>query len=187
MISGTGHDEGGFQKIKFCGGEARHDGLLYFWVDTCCINKQKKAELRHSINSMFRWYRYASRCCVYLMNVSTRKRKASDQSSEHTWNLSFRESRWFTRGWPLQELLAPAWIESFSLEGKRLGDKSSLQKQICKATKISHSALQARSLFQFHIDERTRWIDHRDTGQEEDKAYSSPGIFGVYLYGPCQW
>ncbi|KAH8586999.1 hypothetical protein B0O99DRAFT_527618 [Bisporella sp. PMI_857] len=181
VMSGTGQDKEGFKKIRFCGEQARQDGLPYFWVDTCCINKQNKAELRHSINSMFRWYRSASRCYVYLSDVSTRKRKASDLSSEHTWELSFRESRWFTRGWTLQELLAPASVEFFSLEGKRLGDKSSLQKQICKATNISPLALQGESLSQFHIDERMRWIEHRETGQEEDKAYSLLGIFGVSM------
>jgi hypothetical protein len=181
VISGTGQDKEGFKKIRFCGEQARQDGLPYFWVDTCCINKQNKAELRHSINSMFRWYHNTSRCYVYLSDVSTRKRKASEQSSEHTWELSFRESRWFTRGWTLQELLAPASVEFFSLEGKRLGNKSSLQKQICKATNISPPALQGESLSQFHIDERIRWIEHRETGQEEDKAYSLLGIFGVSI------
>jgi len=181
VISRTGQDKEGFKKIRFCGEQARQDGLPYFWVDTCCINKQNKAELRHSINSMFRWYRNASRCYVYLSDVSTRKRKASEQSSEHTWELSFRESRWFTRGWTLQELLAPASVEFFCFEGKRLGDKGSLQKQICKATNISLSALHAKSLSQFHIDERMRWIEHRETSQEEDKVYSLLGIFGVSM------
>ncbi|KAH8587315.1 hypothetical protein B0O99DRAFT_678190 [Bisporella sp. PMI_857] len=181
MISGTGQDKEGFKKIRFCGEQARQNGLPYFWVDTCCINKQNKAELRHSINSMFRWYRSTSRCYVYLSDVSTRKRKASDLSSEHTWELSFRESRWFTRSWTLQKLLAPASVEFFSLESKRLGDKSSLQKQICKATNISPLALQRESLSQFHIDERMRWIEHRETVQKEDKAYSLLGIFGVSI------
>jgi hypothetical protein len=181
VISGTGQDKRGFEKISFCGEQARQDGLPYFWVDTCCINKKDKAELRYSINSMFRWYRNASRCYVFLSDVSTRKQKASDQTFEHTWELSFRESRWFTRGWTLQELLAPASVEFFSFEGKRLGDKSSLQKQICKATNIPPSAVQGESLSQFHIDERMRWIEHRETGQEEDKVYSLLGIFGVSM------
>jgi len=170
VMGGTGQGKEGFKKIRFCGEQARQNGLAYFWVDTCCINKQNKAELTHSINSMFRWYRNASRCYVYLSDVSTRN-----------WEVSFRESRWFTRGWTLQELLAPASVEFFSLEGKRLGNKSSLQKQICKAINISPLALQGESLSQFHIDERMRWIEHRETGREEDKAYSLLGIFGVSM------
>ncbi|KAG9230476.1 heterokaryon incompatibility protein-domain-containing protein [Amylocarpus encephaloides] len=69
VIRGTGQDKEGFKKIRFCGEQARQDGLPYFWVDICCVNKQNKAELRHSINSMFRWYRNASRCYVYLSDV----------------------------------------------------------------------------------------------------------------------
>ncbi|KAH6703041.1 heterokaryon incompatibility protein-domain-containing protein [Leptodontidium sp. MPI-SDFR-AT-0119] len=141
VTSGNGQDKEGFEKIRFCGEQARQDGLPYFWVDTCCINKQNKAELRHSINSMFRWYRNASRCYVYLSDVSTRKRKASDQSSEHTWELSFRESRWFTRGWTLQELLAPISVEFFCRESKRISSKSSLEQQIHEIIGIPKSAL----------------------------------------------
>jgi hypothetical protein len=72
-------------------------------------------------------------------------------------------------------------VEFFSFEGKRLGDKGSLQTLICKATNISPFALQGESLSQIHIDKRMRWIEHRDTGQEEDKVYSLLGIFGVSM------
>lgn len=146
VMSRTGQDKDGFKKIRFCGKQARQNGLSYFWVDTCCINKKNKVELTHSINSMFRWYRNASRCYIYLSDVSVRKQIADDLSSEHTWELNFWQSRWFTQGWTLQELLAPALVKFFSLEGKQLGDKRSLQKQIYKATNISPSALQAKSL-----------------------------------------
>jgi hypothetical protein len=67
---------------------------------------------------MFRWYRNATRCYVYLSDVSATKRKANGRLAESTWELAFRASRWFTRGWTLQELLAPASIEFFSHEGK---------------------------------------------------------------------
>ncbi|KAF2195026.1 HET-domain-containing protein [Zopfia rhizophila CBS 207.26] len=113
LKNGTGKDKPGYEKIQFCGEQARQDDLQYFWIDTCCINKANKAELSQSINSMFRWYRNATRCYVYLSDVSTAKRKASGQSSEFTWEPAFRESRWFTRGWTLQELLAPGLVEFF--------------------------------------------------------------------------
>ncbi|PQE07169.1 hypothetical protein CJF31_00004831 [Rutstroemia sp. NJR-2017a BVV2] len=181
VINGTGQDKEGFKKIRFCGEQARQDGLPYFWVDTCCINKQNKAELRHSINSMFRWYRNASRCYVYLSDVSTRKRKASDQSLEHTWELSFRESRWFTRGWTLQELLAPTSVEFFCRESKRIGSKGSLEQQIHEITGIPKSALQGAYLSQFNDKERFSWIQPRQTTVEEDRAYSLLGIFDVQM------
>ncbi|KAF2195100.1 hypothetical protein K469DRAFT_615361 [Zopfia rhizophila CBS 207.26] len=180
MTNGTGEKKLGYEKIQFCGEQARQDSLQYFWIDTCCINKKNDAELSRSINSMFRWYRNAIRCYVYLPDVSTRKRKR-DGGSRDTWESDFRRSRWFTRGWTLQELLAPASVEFFSRERKRLGDKSSLRQQIYQITNISYSALQGDPLSQFSVEERLRWIEHRQTKLEEDKAYSLLGIFDVYI------
>ncbi|KAH8653204.1 WD40-repeat-containing domain protein [Tricladium varicosporioides] len=181
MINSTGEDKPGYEKIRFCGEQAREDGLLYFWIDTCCINKGNGAELSRSITSMFRWYQKAAKCYVYLSDVSARKRKASDQVFNCTWESDFRNSRWFTRGWTLQELLAPASVEFFSRERKRLGDKSSLRQLICEITNIPHSALQGDPISQFSVDERLQWIEHRQTKQEEDKVYSLLGIFNVYM------
>jgi hypothetical protein len=79
----------GYRKIQFCGEQARHDGLQYFWVDTCCIDKSSSNELAEAINSMFRWYQRAARCYVYLSDVSTLKRKASDTATECTWEYAF--------------------------------------------------------------------------------------------------
>src|ERR1700753_676062 len=53
---GTYANKTGFQKLLFCGKQAKHDGLQYFWVDTCCIDQTNNVELTESINSMFRWY-----------------------------------------------------------------------------------------------------------------------------------
>lgn len=80
VMSGAGRGKDGFKKIRFCGEQARKNGLSYFWVDTCCINKQNKAELTHSINSMFHWYRNSSRCYVFLSDFSTKERKADNLS-----------------------------------------------------------------------------------------------------------
>jgi hypothetical protein len=181
IVNGTGEVKPGYEKIRFCGEQARQNGLRYFWIDTCCINKRNDAELSRTINSMFRWYQKAAKCYVYLSDVLTRKRKASDKLSEYTWESDFRNNRWFTRGWTLQELLAPASVEFFSRERKRLGDKSSLRQLICEITNIPHSALQGDSLSQFSVEERLRWIEHRRTKLEEDRAYSLLGIFDVYI------
>ncbi|KAG9229631.1 hypothetical protein BJ875DRAFT_499792 [Amylocarpus encephaloides] len=181
IVNETGDIKPGYEKIRFCGEQARQDGLQCFWIDTCCINKKNNAELSRSINAMFRWYQNAAKCYVYLSDVSTRKRKASDRLSEHIWEKAFRESRWFTRGWTLQELLAPDSVEFFSREGEPLGDKSSLRSQICEITNIPHTALRRKPLSQFSVEERLRWIQHRQTKLEEDKAYSLLGIFDVYV------
>jgi hypothetical protein len=143
MIAGNGARKTGFNKIRFCGEQARRDRLQYFWVDTCCIDKSNAVELQEAINSMFRWYQNAVKCYVYLSDVSTKKRKASDSFIEYTWEPAFRFSKWFTRGWTLQELLAPGpgSVEFFSQEGDHLGDKTSLERQIHEITGITVSAL----------------------------------------------
>jgi hypothetical protein len=181
LMDRTGKSKNGFNKIRFCGQQAELHGLQYFWVDTCCIDKSKKGEEQKAINSMFRFYRNATRCYVYLSDVSATKRKASDRLAESTWELAFRASRWFTRGWTLQELLAPRLVEFFSREGKRLGDNCSLKQQIHEITGVPKLALQGTRLSQFSDKVRFSWIQYRQTKVEEDKAYSLLGIFGVEM------
>ncbi|KAF1971137.1 hypothetical protein BU23DRAFT_590766 [Bimuria novae-zelandiae CBS 107.79] len=173
----------GYEKIRFCGQQARQDGLQYFWVDTCCIDKTDKAELSHAIRSMFRWYHNAKRCYVYLSDVSIGKRKYDDMLTgiPHHWEPDFSTSQWFTRGWTLQELLAPSIVEFFSREGRKLGDKKSLKSLIQKITGISHKALDGIPLSQFSVDERLRWKEGRITKHDEDRAYSLQGILDVEL------
>jgi hypothetical protein len=181
IVNSTGEVKPGYEKIRFCGEQARQDGLLYFWIDTCCINKSNDAELSRSINSMFRWYRNATRCYVYLSDVSGCSVGGNHKCILRLWESDFRKSIWFTRGWTLQELLAPVSVEFFSRERGRLGDKSSLRTKICEITNIPHTALEGYPLSQFSVEERLRWIQHRQTTLEEDKAYSLLGIFDVYI------
>ena len=98
-----------------------------------------------------------------------------------SWESAFRKSRWFTRGWTLQELIAPPSVEFFSSEGKRLGDKKSLERQIHEITGMAVQALQGRALSEFSVDERLSWAEKRETKREEDKAYSLLGIFDIYM------
>ena len=95
--------------------------------DAFCIDKSSSAELSEAINSMFRWYHSATKCYAYLSDVSISSSIEDDQPSQWVWEPAFRKSRWFTRGWTLQELIAPASVEFFSVEGERLGDKKSLE------------------------------------------------------------
>ena len=126
LIDGTGKSKAGYEKIRFCGEQARRDGLQYFWIDTCCIDKSNNTELSEAINSMFLWYHNADKCYVYLRDVSRHALDANDRSSQLPWELAFRKSRWFTRGWTLQELIAPTSVEFFSKEGEQLGNRGSL-------------------------------------------------------------
>jgi len=182
LVDGAGKDKVGYKKLEFCAEQARNNGLEHFWVDTCCIDKSDPIEVQRSINSMFRWYRDATRCYVYLSDVTvTRKRKRQSEQSETPWISAFRASRWFTRGWTLQELLAPASVEFFAREGQCLGDKRSLEQQLHEITGIAVQALRDNRLSQFDIEERFEWAKKRETKYEEDWAYCLLGIFGVFM------
>jgi hypothetical protein len=181
LEDGTRKGKSGYNKLRFCAEQAKQNGLQYFWVDTCCIDQSNKAEVSREINSMFRHYRNASRCYVYLSDVSVLKRKASVRSSDNHWDDDFQASRWFTRGWTLQELLAPRSVEFFSCEGRRLGDRESLEQQIHEITGIPRTALQGTPLYHFSVNDRLSWMERRETEREEDKAYSLLGIFDVYV------
>jgi hypothetical protein len=177
LINNTGKSKAGYGKIRFCGEQARRDGLQYFWVDTCCIDKSSSAELTEAINSMFRWYQNAAKCYVYLSNLSIHDYSKSDHSSQS----AIRKSRWFTRGWTLQELIAPLSVEFFSLEGERLGDKRSMEKQIHDITEIAIQALRGDPLSDFSVPERMSWAANRETTRDEDRAYCLLGIFDIHI------
>ncbi|KAF7441498.1 NACHT multi-domain protein [Pyrenophora tritici-repentis] len=181
LQTGGGKTKPGYEKILFCGKRARRDNLQYFWIDTCCIDKANKAELAFSIRSMFRWYRDAASCYAYLSDVWKRKRKAGDRAAEISWEPAFRSSRWFTRGWTLQELLAPTTVEFFSQEGDSLGSKTSLQTIIREITSIPSEVLNGTPLSRFSVNERLRWAEGRTTGRVEDRAYCLQGILDVEL------
>src|SRR5271170_1469462 len=93
LMDGTGKSKAGYDKIRFCGQQAKRDGLQYFWVDTCCIDKSNSVELQEAINSMFRWYQKAAKCYVYLSDVSIRGNRNSCQDPNFTWKATFRTSR----------------------------------------------------------------------------------------------
>jgi hypothetical protein len=166
----------GYQKIFFCAQQAKRDGLDYFWVDTCCIDKSNNTELSEAINSMFRWYQNAKKCYVYLSDVENTTLNGDGDSES-----AFKQSRWFTRGWTLQELLAPKTVEFFSKEKVRLGDKESLKYVIHDVTGISVNALSGGDLSKFDVAERFSWAEKRQTTREEDGAYCLLGIFGTYM------
>jgi hypothetical protein len=171
----------GFKKIDFCAKQATNHGLRYFWVDSCCIDKSSSAELTEAINTMFRWYKNAAKCYVFLTDVSTPDDDAKDALKEDNWFLSFRRSRWFTRGWTLQELIAPTSVEFFSVEGNWLGNKHTLEVELQAITGIDIEALRGKDLSTFSVDERMGWASKRVTTREEDQAYCLLGIFDIYM------
>ncbi|KAH3958541.1 hypothetical protein HBH98_078060 [Parastagonospora nodorum] len=181
LLEGTGINKPGFKKLRFCSERAAADSLEYFWVDTCCINKATSVELSTAINSMFRWYQRAKKCYVYLSNVSVPNEVADAEAFRISWEQDFRRSHWFTRGWTLQELLAPASVEFFSCEGKRLGSRISLEREIHEITGIPTETLRGQKLSEFSVEERMSWAARRTTTVKEDKVYCLLGIFEVFL------
>ena len=183
LIGGTGKDKPGYRKVLFCGERARIDELKYFWVDTCCIDKSNSVELQEAINSMFCWYQDATRCYIYLEDVSSCRLDIDDENApiQLQCEAHFRDSKWFTRGWTLQELLAPHSVEFYSKEHIKLGNKRSLERQIHETTGIAIKALRGCPLSIFSIEERFGWALSRQTTRPEDWAYSLLGIFDVFM------
>ncbi|KAF7531972.1 hypothetical protein G7054_g8378 [Neopestalotiopsis clavispora] len=176
MSDRTGMTKPGYHKLKFCSNQASRDGLEYFWIDTCCIDKSNSAELTEALNSMYRWYQNAARCYVFLSDVSSPMPGPPDILPSTFWR-----SRWFTRGWTLQELIAPPQVDFYSLESQWLGNKISLRQPIHEITAIPFDALQGRMVTEFTVNERRLWAANRTTKREEDMAYCLLGIFGVFL------
>jgi hypothetical protein len=157
------------------------DELEYIWIDSCCINRDSGAELGEAINSMFRWYHDAVKCYVYLTDVSTSELGQDAGTTKPSYDTAFRKSQWFTRGWTLQELLAPSSVEFYSREGYLLGNRVSMERQINEITKIPVEALRGQPLSHFKVSERMSWTSGRQTTKKEDQAYCLLGIFEVYL------
>jgi hypothetical protein len=171
----------GFAKIVKTCKQARKDGLQYAWVDTVCIDKTSSAELSEAINSMFAWYSKAKVCYVYLSDVE-------DQPPDQLEPLDlFRKSRWFTRGWTLQELLAPANLIFYSKTWTEIGTKNALAILISEITGIDSLCLhQQKRIERYSVAQRMSWAANRSTTREEDMAYCLLGLFNInmpLLYG----
>lgn len=170
----------GFAKILKTCELAQKCGLKYAWVDTCCIDKSSSAELSEAINSMFRWYRKAVVCFAWLTDL------VPDDSSEPD-TAALKNCRWFTRGWTLQELIAPRMVEFYDAGWNLRGTKSSLKHLLTDITKIPGNVLESpESLHTLSVARRMSWVSERKTTRTEDMAYCLLGIFDVnmpLLYG----
>jgi hypothetical protein len=155
--------------------------LDWIWVDTACIDKSSSAELSEAINSMFKWYEESELCIVYLADVPSRPSIEEDDGN-------FRRSRYFTRGWTLQELIAPKTLMFYYDDWKQLGYRDGWERLLEDVTQIHMPALQCGKLEResFSIAQRMSWASGRQTTRPEDKAYCLLGIFNVnmpLLYG----
>ncbi|KAF2633882.1 HET-domain-containing protein, partial [Macroventuria anomochaeta] len=170
----------GFDKVEKTCEQAVRDGFDYVWIDTCCIDKSSSAELSEAINSMFAWYKGSSKCYAYLSDVDGLD--------------GFARSKWFTRAWTLQELLAPSHLQNggksgmdfFSSHWVKLGSKSDLSNMIKDICGIEKEYLEGQSIYSASISMRMSWAAERKATRSEDIAYSLLGLFDVnmpLLYG----
>jgi nucleoside phosphorylase len=171
----TARQKKGYRKIEACYVQAMKDGLSHAWIDTCCIDKTSSAELSEAINSMYEWYRSAQVCYAYLEDVLA----AEDP---HKQDSSFRRSSWFTRGWTLQELIAPTTVNFFAGDWTQVGDKVALADLIEEITNVSKDILLDRkNLSLASVAQKMSWASLRRTTRVEDEAYSLIGLFGVNM------
>lgn len=177
----------GYSKIRFALEQAQADGYSWLWVDTCCIDKSSSAELSESINSMYAWYQRAAACYAYLADVEAQPDPADEKFDRDRFLKQFGASRWWKRGWTLQELLAPRRLQFYSRLWRPLGDKSSLKEQIAGITQVDADILSgSAALNTASIAKRMSWAASRTTTREEDIAYCLMGVFDVnmpLLYG----
>ena len=184
LKSGKNKDCQGYKKILACCERALSEAYLYVWIDTCCIDKTSSAELSEAINSMWRWYEKAQVCYVYLDDVRAGTSKNVVVGLDPELYPQFRRSRWFTRGWTLQELLAPNKVIFHDMHWKPLGERWPLRLEICAATGISEVHLRRPRIAS--VAAKMSWASKRVTSRPEDVAYSLMGLFDVYmplLYG----
>ncbi|KAI1111205.1 heterokaryon incompatibility protein-domain-containing protein [Nemania sp. NC0429] len=159
----------GYAKITQTCRLARQQNLEYAWIDTCCIDKSSSAELTESINSMFKWYEDSAVCFVFLSDYGACE-------------VDLKACRWWTRGWTLQELLAPTDLTFYDSAWNAVGTKSSLLNEIWAITGIERSALIHKEIIsRFSVAERMSWAASRQTTRLEDEAYCLLGIFGINL------
>ncbi|KAK7455253.1 hypothetical protein VKT23_011125 [Stygiomarasmius scandens] len=169
----------GWRKVERACAHARKHYFEWIWIDSCCINKESSAELSEAINSMYQYYLDAEVCYVYLSDVFGVEDPRDAGST-------FRRSRWFKRGWTLQELLAPPYAVFLNRGWREIGTKWSLRDTISAITSIPSCVLEGGDIEKFSIAQRMSWAALRKTTRSEDQAYCLMGIFGVSmppLYG----
>ncbi|KAK2590833.1 hypothetical protein QQS21_011470 [Conoideocrella luteorostrata] len=164
----------GWRKIvNFCDAVTKRlPHISHVWIDTCCIDKTSSAELSEAINSMCAWYRDAIICYAYLADV---------EIVHGAFGADFDKSRWFTRGWTLQELLAPAEVEFFDKNWKFISTRTSLTEKIMRITGIEEDVLTSGNWSGLCAAHRMSWMADRETTRVEDLAYCLLGIFDINM------
>lgn len=161
--------------------------LIESCPQTCCIDKTSSAELQESINSMYKWYKESAVCLVYLEDVTPGSEPVEDtQITYEAPNSVFTNCRWITRGWTLQELVAPPSLRFYYQDWTLMGDKREFIEELSDATGIPVFVLDNGDLNELSLAQRMSWASYRRTTRVEDMAYCLLGIFDIQmplLYG----
>ncbi|KAF5491669.1 Vegetative incompatibility protein HET-E-1 [Colletotrichum siamense] len=178
-VSNPAIPKAGWSKVRSSCNLARNLGHTWIWIDTCCIDKSSSAELSEAINSMFKFYQKAVICIAYLSDIMYPDSKTDIPKD-------IPKSRWFTRGWTLQELLAPRNLDFYSSDWKLLGSRSEFRDLISRVTGIGRSFIGGGDnhtvrLATASVAERMSWASKRRTTRPEDIAYCLLGIFGINM------
>ena len=180
LQSGSYKHLAGYRKIQAACDLSSEDGWNWVWIDTCCIDKRSSAELSEAINSMYNWYENARVCYAYLEDVSSiTEHNATLMPKYKKTCKSFQESRWFSRGWTLQELLAPRLVIFYDRDWIQIGSKLSLEAEVSAATGIGIDHL--RKPRGASAAQKLCWASRRETTRVEDEAYCLLGLFDVNL------
>lgn len=188
IVDKTASQKGGYGKLEmFCNVAAR-EGFRYAWVDTCCIDKSSSSELSEAINSMFSWYQQADACYAYLFDCKYKDVAGLTDPRRKSEGIgALRASKWFTRGFTLQELIAPTTVVFLSAEWKEFGTKRELCMQIRDITNIHEDVLvDPAQIDKYCVAQRLSWAATRVTTRPEDQAYGLMGLLDVnmpLLYG----
>jgi hypothetical protein len=174
--NGTAESKPGYAKVRGCCDLARSEGWDYVWLDSCCIDKASSVELSEAINSMFRWYEEAQVCYAYLSDVPHPYK--AYEPDEDRYMTDFRESEWFTRGWTLQELLAPRTVVFYDKYWSEIGTRSSLENTIRSFTNINCEFTEFKSA---SVAQKMSWAALRQTTRLEDVAYCLLGLFDINM------
>jgi len=154
-------------------------------IDTCCIDKRSSAELSQAINSMYQWYENAKVCYAYLHNVSDPWLPTANDDERYADFSGWPE--WFSRGWMLQELIAPSNVQFFNKDWQSIGDKRMLVPTLVGITEVPEHIL-THGLYGNHpcVAQIMSWAANWTTTRVEDRAYSLMGLLDVnmpMLYG----
>ncbi|KAF1996314.1 hypothetical protein P154DRAFT_386480, partial [Amniculicola lignicola CBS 123094] len=140
-----------------------------------CIDKRSSAELQEAINSMYRWYQLSEICLVHLAGVF------HSNATKNSFEELLSASKWKTRGWALQELIAPRQMIFYDDGWEELATKRSGLQALSAVTGVPQIVLETRDLSICSVAQKMSWAAGRSTTRVEDRAYSLMGLFDIHL------